>query len=139
MKITIPPTWRTRLDRYRLRATLCKDCGRTGYPPSELCRFCGSKNIELVELINENARLITWTIIYSAMDGFEEARPTILGILETEKHKARILAPLTDILPEELKSGLEMEPVLRRISEDGESGLINYGIAYRPVLKKIDV
>ncbi|MEM4660235.1 MAG: DNA-binding protein, partial [Thermosphaera sp.] len=73
------------------------------------------------------------------MDGFEEARPTILGILETEKHKARILAPLTDILPEELKSGLEMEPVLRRISEDGESGLINYGIAYRPVLKKIDV
>lgn len=138
MKITIPPTWRTRLDRYKLRATFCKDCGRTGYPPSELCRFCGSRNVESVELINETARLITWTIIYNAMDGFEENRPVIIGILETVKHKARLLAPLTDVLPGELKSGLEMEPVLRRISEEGDTGLINYGIAYRPVLKKVD-
>jgi len=138
MRIFIPPAWRTRVDRYRLKATRCKDCGRTGYPPSEVCRFCGSKNIETVELIDETAKLITWTIIYSAMDGFEERRPVIIGILETQEHKARIMAPLTDVLPEELQPGMEMEPVLRRISEEGESGLINYGIAYRPVLKKVE-
>jgi uncharacterized OB-fold protein len=138
VRISLPPTWRTRIDRYRLRATHCKDCGRTGYPPSEVCRFCGSRNIETVELIDEKAKLVTWTIIYSAMEGFEERRPVIIGVLETLNHKARILAPLTDVLPEELRSGMEMEPVLRRIGEEGDSGLINYGIAYRPVLKKVE-
>ncbi|ADV65100.1 Zn-ribbon domain-containing OB-fold protein [Desulfurococcus mucosus] len=135
MKIAIPPSWRTRIDRYRLKASRCKDCGRTGYPASSICRFCGSRNIEYVELVNEKARLLTWTVIYSAMEGFEEKRPVIIGVLETVESKARITAPLTDVLPEELKPGIEMEPVLRRISEDNEAGLIHYGISYRPVLK----
>jgi uncharacterized OB-fold protein len=135
VKISIPPSWRNRVARYRLTATKCRDCGRTLYPPSEVCRVCGSRNVEKVELINERAKLVTWTIIYSAMDGFEDKRPVILGVLETLESKARILAPLTDVLPEELKAGLLMEPVLRRISEEGETGLIHYGIAYRPLVK----
>ncbi|MEL9908378.1 MAG: Zn-ribbon domain-containing OB-fold protein [Desulfurococcus sp.] len=139
MKISIPPSWRTRLDRYRLKASKCRDCGRVAYPASSICRFCGSRNIEYIELINEEARLITWTIIYSAMEGFEEKRPLMIGILETINSKARIMAPLTDVLPEELKPGMLMEPVLRRISEDSEAGLIHYGISYRPVLKQVGV
>jgi len=135
MKVSIPPSWRTRIDRYRLKATKCRDCGRVGYPASSICRFCGSRNIEYVKLINEKARLLTWTVIYSAMEEFEEKRPVIVGILETIESKARITAPLTDVLPEELKPGMIMEPVLRRIREDGEAGLIHYGISFRPVIK----
>lgn len=135
MRIVIPPSWRNRINRYQLIATKCRDCGRTSYPPSDICRYCGSRNIEKIPLINEKARLITWTIIYNAMDGFEERKPVILGILETIESHARIMAPLTDVLPEELQSGMLMEPVLRRIMEDGEAGLIHYGIAYRPLIK----
>ena len=135
MKLSIPPSWRARINRYRLVATKCKECGRVAYPPSTICRYCGSRNVESVELINEKARLLTWTVIYSAMEGFEERRPVIIGILETVNTKAKVLAPLTDVLPEELHAGMLMEPVLRRIWEEGEHGLVHYGVAFRPVLK----
>lgn len=136
VKIAIPPSWRTRLHKYRLVATKCKDCGRVAYPPSSLCRYCGSRNIECLELIDEKARLVTWTIIYSAMEGFEDRRPILLGVLETVSTKVKILAPLTDVLPEELKVGMLMEPVMRRVKEEGDHGLIYYGISFRPVLKE---
>ncbi|MCY0868181.1 MAG: Zn-ribbon domain-containing OB-fold protein [Desulfurococcus sp.] len=132
----MPPSWRTRIERYRLKATRCRDCGRVGYPASSTCRFCGSENIEYVELINEKARLVTWTVIYSTMDGFEEKKPVVIGIVETINSKARITAPLTDILLDELKPGLLLEPVLRRISEGGNAGLIHYGVSMRPALKQ---
>jgi uncharacterized OB-fold protein len=135
VRISIPPSWRTRIYRYRLTATKCKKCGRAAYPPSNICRYCGSKEVEFIDLIDEKARLITWTIIYSAMEGFEEKRPVVLGILETINTKARVMAPLTDTTPEELRVGLMMEPVLRRIINEGDHGLIHYGVFYRPLLK----
>lgn len=135
MKISIPPTWRTRLHRYKLIATRCKNCNRVSYPPSNICRYCGSREVVQVELINEKARLITWTIIYNVMNGFEDRKPLVLGILETVESKAKILAPLTDITLSELKHDMLMEPVLRRINEEGEHNLIYYSIAYRPVFK----
>lgn len=137
MKIIIPPSWRTRVYRYKLTGVKCKRCGRSAYPPSNICRYCGSKEIEFIDLLNENARLITWTIIYNAMEGFEERRPVILGILETLISKARVMAPLTDVLPEELQAGMIMEPVLRRITEEGKHGLIHYGVSYRPLIKSL--
>jgi uncharacterized OB-fold protein len=134
VRISIPPFWRARIHRYRLVATKCKKCGVTLYPPASICRHCGSREVEQVELINEKARLLTWTVIYSVMEGFEARRPLIIGILETVENRARILAPLTDVLPSELKPGMLMEPVIRRIREEGETGLVYYGIAFRPVL-----
>lgn len=134
MRISIPPSWRTRVYRYRLVATKCKKCGVTLYPPSNICRHCGSREVDQVELANEKARLITWTVIYSTMEGFEKQRPLIIGIVETTESKARILALLTDVLPGELKPGMIMEPVIRRIREEGEAGLVHYGVAFRPEL-----
>lgn len=90
--------------------------------------------MEQIKLVNEKAHLITWTVIYSAMEGFEERRPVVIGIVETLNSRAKIMAPLTDVLPDELKIGMLMEPVIRRIREEGDAGLIYYGIAYRPAL-----
>ncbi|MEM4481799.1 MAG: Zn-ribbon domain-containing OB-fold protein [Desulfurococcaceae archaeon] len=134
MKGIIPPFWRTRVHRYRLVASKCRACGRTLYPPADKCRSCGSREIEYIELIHERAKLITWTVIYNAMDGFEDRKPVVLGLLETVNTKARIVAPLTDVLLAELSIGMLMEPVIRKVSSDGEHGLIYYGIAYRPTL-----
>lgn len=134
MRISIPPYWRTRIHKYRLVATRCKKCSVTLYPPSNICRYCGSREVDQVELINEKARLITWTVIYSAMEGFEKYKPLIIGIVETAESKTKILTLLTDVLPSELKPGMIMEPVIRKIREEGEAGLIHYGVAFRPAL-----
>ncbi len=137
MRFSIPRFWRERVSHYRLEATKCRVCGKINYPPSNICRYCGSSDVEKVYLDNEYGRLITWTIIHTVPEGFDEQRPRIIGIVELVDSKVRILAPVTDVLPEELEENMLLEPVLRRINEDGEAGLIHYGIAYRPVIKTI--
>lgn len=135
MFTSLPRFWREREGHYRLKATKCRDCGRSSYPYSSICRFCGSRNVEEINLVNEKAKLLTWTLIYNPPSGFEHIKPLIIGIVETLETKTKVLTRLTDVQPEELKEGLIVEPVLRRISEAGEYGLIRYAIAYRPVLK----
>lgn len=137
MQFSIPRFWRERASHYRLKAVKCRKCGRINYPPSSVCRYCGSKDLEEIYLDKEKAKLLTWTIIYTTPIGFEDKKPRIIGIVETVETHVKILAPITDVLPEELKEGILLEPVLRRINQDREEGLIHYGIAYRPVIKTI--
>lgn len=135
MRFSIPRFWRELESRYRLKATKCNKCSRVNYPPSKICRYCGSTETVDTYLNSEKAVLITWTVIYATPYGFEERKPLIIGIVETIESKVKILTQVTDITPEELREGLVLEPVLRRINEDGEHGLIHYGLVYRPVLK----
>lgn len=136
MRFSLPRYWRERESRYRLKASRCRKCSKVNYPPSKICRYCGSDDTETIYLDKEKTRLLTWTIIYVAPYGFEERKPLILGIVETLETKTKILVPITDVLIDELRKDMILEPVLRRINEDQEAGLIYYGIAYRPVLKQ---
>jgi uncharacterized OB-fold protein len=36
----VPGNWRTRLQRYRLRAEVCNDCNNVIFPPRDVCPFC---------------------------------------------------------------------------------------------------
>ncbi len=136
MRFSIPRFWREKESRYRLKASKCRKCGKVNYPPSTICRYCGSQEVEELYLDREKAKLLTWTIIYTVPYGFEERKPLIMGIVETLETKTRITALITDVLIDELKPGIILEPVLRRINEDREAGIIHYGIAYRPVIKE---
>jgi uncharacterized OB-fold protein len=138
MRFSVPKYWREKESHYRLKATRCKSCGRINYPPSKICRYCGSEDTEEIYLDKEPARLVTWTIIHTVPEGFDEQKPRIIGIVELEQSHVRILAPITDVKPEELRENMILEPVLRRINEDGEAGLIYYGIAYRPVIPPVE-
>ncbi|HBT50627.1 MAG TPA: transcriptional regulator, partial [Petrotoga sp.] len=46
-----------------------------------------------------------------------------------------ILAQLTDVDPEEIDFGMEVEMVTRKIREFDEDGIILYGYKFRPPLK----
>ncbi len=135
MEFSIARFWREKHAHYRLKAVKCRKCGKISYPPSTVCRYCGSKELEEIELM-EPGKVLTWTVIYSAPEGYEEYKPIIIAIVELVNSKVKILTQLTDIEPNEVKDGMLVEPVLRRVSEDGESGLIYYGIKFRPMLAK---
>ncbi len=132
MRYSIPRTWREKKRHYRLEAARCLSCGRVNYPPGPVCRYCGSDKLEKIELVNEKARLLTWTIIHVPVEGYEEYRPLIIGIVETLDTKTRLLTRIVDVEPGELTQNMVLEPVLRRIREDGEAGTIDYAIVYRP-------
>ena len=133
MKLSVPRHWRERLSHYRLVGTRCGDCGRYSYPPKPACPYCGSRNVEEVEL-PRRGRLVSYTVIYSVPEGFKKQAPIIMGLIELE-NGARVVAPLTDVQPHEVKTGMKLEAVLRRVQTDGEYGMIYYALKFRPPIQ----
>jgi uncharacterized OB-fold protein len=74
---------------------------------------------------------MSYTVVRQAPVGFEENAPYIVGVVEFEDG-TRLLTQLADCEPEELRIGMEVEAVVRKIAQDGQSGLIIYGYKFRP-------
>jgi len=129
--LTLPGWWRSRISRYRLVGARCKDCGRTHYPPRPACPYCGSRSLEPVELPRDGV-LESYTIIYSSPGDHRLDSPVILGLVNLGP--TRVIAELTDVTPEELRTGMPVEAVIRRVDEQGETGIIAYAVKFRPKL-----
>lgn len=40
---------------------------------------------------------------------------------------------MTDVKPEEVRIGMEVEATLRKVIDEGEEGLIAYAVKFRPI------
>jgi len=128
-KLSISRFWRIRKLHYTFSYTKCKKCGYAFYPPKHSCPKCGSKHLEL-KIPPREGELITWTKVYEVPFYFDDEKPIYLGLVKLGEVK--IMAPIADVTDEkQLKEGARVETVLRRIKEDGESGLIYYGLKFR--------
>jgi hypothetical protein len=100
--------------------------------PRKVCRRCRSTSL-VPERLSERARLVAFTEVKSTTDIHYETAPYLVGLLEFEDG-TRIVAQLTDVDYEELRPDMEMEAVVRKIAQEGESGIIVYGFKFRPVI-----
>jgi len=75
--------------------------------------------------------LLTFTVVRNPPRGFEKMAPFVLGIIELEDG-SRLMTQITDVMPGEVTIGMPLEAVLRKVSEDGDSGIIEYAIKFRP-------
>ncbi len=132
--MVLPIWWRKRIPRYRFIGAVCKECGRIHYPPRNTCPYCGSTKLEKVPLPRRGV-LESYTVVYSVPGDNRLYSPILVGLIKLE-NGVRIVSELTDALPGELKTGMEVEATIRRISEDGDTGTILYGVKFRPVLGK---
>lgn len=121
--------WRSRVHRYRLIAARCTTCGRAHYPPLNACPYCGSKSLDNVELPRVG-RILSYSIVYTVPSESKDKSPVILGLVDLGV--VRLITEIVDVKPEDLKIGDPVEAVFRRISVDGSTGLIVYGIKFRP-------
>lgn len=123
--------WRRRHNLYKLIGSRCRSCGRTFYPQAQRCIYCGSSDLEQARIGGE-ARLLSYSIVYSVTDEARYEAPVILGLVDVGGVK--LITEITDASPEDLEVGMELEPVLRKVSVHGESGLIYYAVKFRPRL-----
>jgi len=121
--------WRSRVHRYRLIAGRCRSCGKVYYPPTDACPYCGSRDVDNMELPRVG-RIISYSVIYATPFEDRNRSPVILGLIDLGV--ARLVTEIVDVKPEELKIGDRVEAVFRRVSVDGTTGLIVYGIKFRP-------
>ena len=129
----IPRYWRLKDQRYRLQGRRCLDCGELSFPPRLVCRKCKSRNSENYDFIGKG-KLYTYTTIYQAPDRFDHIAPYMVGLVDLEEGQ-RITAQLTDVRPENVEIGMNLEMVIRQIYEDGPKGPILYGYKFRPPIK----
>ncbi|AHF97300.1 MAG: Zn-ribbon domain-containing OB-fold protein [Desulfurella sp.] len=123
--LTIPRNWREKPQRYMLKGGKCKDCGYTMYPARKVCPKCHSENIEIIDLPREG-KILTYTVIYSAPEGFEDFSPYAVAIVELT-NGARLMLQIVDTDFNNIEIGKKVSVVFRRLFVEGKAGIIIYG------------
>ncbi len=128
----IPRNWRLQHQRYRLQGTTCKSCGANSFPPRLVCGDCRSQELEPI-FFSGRGSVYSFTTVYQSSKAFEKYIPYLVALIDLEEGP-RVTAQLTDVDIDKVEIGMPVEMVIRKISEEGERGLINYGYKFRPPL-----
>jgi len=132
--MSIPRNWRTRQQRYSLRAEVCNECGNTIFPPRDVCPYCAQQKQSWTNL-SGRGEVYSYTTMYSAPTAFEEYTPYTVALVKLAEGPL-ITAQLTDVETGEISIGMPVEMVTRKLSQDGEEGQILYGYKFRPLLRQ---
>ena len=119
---------------YQLQAARCTACRQVHFPSRTRCLGCGSATLEPVRLSGQG-RVLSFARMLHAARGFQDSVGSLTALIEL-REGVRLVAQLTDVEPEGIGIGQEVEMVLRRLRSDAEQGLIVYGYKFRPVLKQ---
>jgi len=118
--------WREFPQRYRLEADQCRGCHKVLFPPRVKCPACGGSEFDTVELPREG-RILTFTVVRVPPAGFTEQTPLPIALVELA-NGVRTMVQVGDVSgPQELEIGMPVRLEFRRVSWDGEAGVILYG------------
>lgn len=129
--MSVPRYWREIPERTRFEGARCTACGNILFPPRMKCPKCGSEALEKYKL-PQKGKLMTYTIVRSPPKGFEKMTPYVLGMVKLDDGTI-VTVQITDVQPNQVSIGMQVEGVFRKISEDGESGIIEYALKFRPI------
>jgi len=133
--MSIPRNWRTRQQRYSLRAEVCNECGNTIFPPRDVCPYCAEQKQTWTNL-SGRGEVYSYTTMYSAPTAFEEYTPYTVALVKLAEGPL-ITAQLTDVDTQEVSIGMPVEMVTRKLSQEGEEGQILYGYKFRPLMRQV--
>jgi uncharacterized OB-fold protein len=122
--------WRKIPQRYNMIGTRCESCGRHFFPPRSFCPGCRREGRVVEHKFGGTGAIVTFTIIRSASEQFEQMTPYVLAIVQLDEGP-RFTAQIV-CRPDEARIGMRVKSVFRRIMTDGESGVIHYGTKFVP-------
>lgn len=123
--MSAPKFWREIPQRYRFEAAKCKKCGKISFPPRLICPECKTREFETVKL-NDSGKIETFTVIRIAPTGFTNEAPYPVAIVDLGNN-VRILCQVADCEPQDLKIGMPVRLEFRKVQQEGDAGVINYG------------
>ena len=129
--MAVPSYWRAIPQRYRYEASKCKKCGTLFFPPRLVCNKCKSREFENTNLSREG-KVVTYTVIRVAPSQFVDQAPYPIAIVEL-KDGIKICTQLADCDLDKINIGMPVKLEFRKVSEEGEAGIINYGYKAVPV------
>jgi uncharacterized protein len=123
--------WRQYSHVHRLEGCKCSKCKKLYYPKCHLCS-CGSQKFSLY-IFKGTGKLLTFTEIISPPKIFESQAPYFIGIIELDE-KINITTQITSVEKKDLKIGLRMQTCFRKFYKEGNEGVIQYGLKFKPSL-----
>ncbi len=130
--MTIPRYWRTQEQRYNLVGEVCEQCGSKLFPPRDVCPQC-QKPAATPYKFSGQGEVYSYSTLYHAPEGFTEYVPYTVALVKLAEGPL-VTAQLTDVDAADVRIGLPVEMVTRKIRQQGEDGLIVYGYKFRPRL-----
>jgi 3-hydroxy-3-methylglutaryl CoA synthase len=118
--------WREFKQDLQLYGEKCRKCGMIQFPRQRVCVDCGAKDDFDDAKLARRGKVHTFTsdYLFPSLDP-----PTIETVVEVDGG-GRVLAQMTDAGPQDVRIGLEVDLVLRKLHEGG--GLKNYFWKARP-------
>jgi uncharacterized OB-fold protein len=80
-------------------------------------------------------RVYSFSTMYSVPKNYEEQKPYTIALVQLDEGPI-VTAQLTDVDHSDVKIGMPVEMVTRKLREEGEEGQIIYGYKFRPLLLK---
>ena len=131
----IPQYWRLQRQNYRLVGETCTHCGVKIFPPRDVCPECHRPAHEPYTF-SGRGEVYSHSTVHAAPEGYSEFAPYAVALVKLEEGPL-VTAQLTDIAPEDVRIGLPVEMVTRKIREFGEDGIVVYGYKFRKLVKEI--
>lgn len=126
--------WRLRQQRYALVGEVCPHCAVKIFPPRDICPDCGQEARTLYSF-SGHGEVFSFTTVHDAPAGHEQDAPYTVALVRLDEGPM-LTAQLTDLGDQAPEIGMPVEMVTRRLSEDGERGMLVYGYKFRPVLAR---
>lgn len=140
-----------RHERLQMVGEVCRNvgCEKKIFPPRDICPYC-NKPANIEHKFSGRGEVYSFTTVYEPPAGFEKYAPYVVALVKLEEGPM-VTAMLTDLemkwkekeIDGELRQvgeydvqiGMPVEMVTRKLSEDGERGLINYGYKFRSPIR----
>ena len=120
--------WRKFQNRYLLEGVKSETSGKTFYPPV-IFEAGNPENKFTINKYKKEGKLVTWSVVNAAPNGFEDFKPYVVAIIELEAGE-RLTSQIVDVESKELQKGDILIPTFRKIYEDGKDGIIHYGLKW---------
>jgi uncharacterized OB-fold protein len=83
--------------------------------------------------LSGRGEVYSFSTMYNAPQGYEEQKPYTIALVRLDEGPM-VTAQLTDVDNSDVRIGMRVEMVTRKLREEGAEGQIIYGYKFRPVL-----
>ena len=123
--------WRESVHRYRLMGNQCGNCKRIFFPPRDVCPICHRESIGKMKdfTLSGNGTIESFSVVHDVPPAFTRQRPYIIAIIRLDDGPS-VTGQIVDSDPGEVEMGKRVTSVFRRVAQEGESGIIEYGYKF---------
>jgi len=86
--------------------------------------------------LSGRGEVYSFSIMYNAPQGYEDQKPYTIALVKLDEGPM-VTAQLTDVDNGDVRIGMRVEMVTRKLREEGAEGQIIYGYKFRPMISGI--